>query len=249
MQQPYLSIIIPAYNEESRITRTLSSLSSFLANASYDYEVIVVSDGSTDQTVAVVQKHISHHPKFRLIANEENRGKGYAVKCGMSVATGDLRLFMDADNSVSIDQIHPFLAAVRAGADVVVGSIALGTAHEHSGVHRRSLGSLSKWLIQAFAAPGVEDTQRGFKLFTKRAAEMIFPWQQVDGFGFDIELLVIARENGLTVKELPVVWDNPAGSKVNLTSYLTSLRDLITIVMNRAKGLYRIPPALYPQNG
>ncbi len=244
MSHPYLSIIIPAYNEANRIGRTLDSLSAYLRHVPYEYEVIVVSDGSTDQTANIVQSYAAENPRFVLIKNPKNQGKGYAVKCGMLSARGDYRLFMDADNSVDISQVPPFLEAAAAGSGVVIGSIALGrSAVEHNGRYRRILGSIAKSLIHAVAAPGVQDTQRGFKLFTRDAAMLIFPKQPVNGFGFDIELLVIAQVNGLRITELPVEWDNPAGSKVSWKSYVATLGDLVTVLVNRSSGLYQTTTA------
>lgn len=239
MHHPYLSVIIPAYNEASRLPKTLSSLQQYLSQAGYDFEVIVVSDGSTDETTSVVRSYSSLDHRFVLIDNQHNRGKGYAVKCGMLSARGTYRLFMDADNSVDISQLPPFLQSAEAGTGVTIGSIALGNdVVEHNGPHRRLLGSLSKGLIRAVATPGIYDTQRGFKLFSREAAELIFPRQRIDGFGFDIELIVIAEINGIAVKELPVKWDNPPGSKVSWKSYFTTLADLYKIVKNRAEGHY-----------
>jgi dolichyl-phosphate beta-glucosyltransferase len=244
MESVYLSVVIPAYKEAKRIGSTLRSLEKYFADKDYSYEIIVVNDGSPDSTAAVVTNYMPKVKNLRLVDNAENCGKGYAVKCGMYEARGKYRLFMDADNSVKIKTVEAFLKEIKAGNDVVIGSISLpgSTVEEGSGWHRRFLGSLSKGLVRSLAAPGIYDTQRGFKLFTAQAAETIFPKQRIFGFGFDIELIVIANENNLRVKEVPVKWNNPAGSTVRLVHYATTLVELALIVLRKMKGSYQPLP-------
>jgi cellulose synthase/poly-beta-1,6-N-acetylglucosamine synthase-like glycosyltransferase/glycosyltransferase involved in cell wall biosynthesis/O-antigen/teichoic acid export membrane protein len=244
-----LSIIIPAYNEASRIENALDSVERFIAASSTWIEVIVVDDGSSDETAAIARRYASTIKNLRVLVNEENRGKGYSVKRGMLAATGDYLLFMDADNSVDISHIEAFMAAMRQGHDVVIGSIAVGdTKHvsEHNGWHRRLLGDWAHKMVELIAVPGIRDTQRGFKLFSARAAAAIFPRQTIDRFGFDIEVLVIARENGFSMQELPVVWNNPAGSKVTIGSYPQTLMELARISYNRILGRYAAEKAPEP---
>ena len=242
MNNIYLSVVIPAYNEEKRIGATLADLKRYFSDKGYAYEVIVVSDGSTDGTAEAVSRFAKGFPALKLIDNKENRGKGYAVRCGMLEARGQYRLFMDADNSVTIDTVEPFIEEARkSGCDVTIGSIAFSAEAkvvEHNGWHRRVFGSVSKLLVRAVATPGIYDTQRGFKLFTGRAAQAVFPQQKVDRFGFDIELLVIARAHGFSIRELPVAWDNPAGSKVHMRAYLDSFVELWKIYANMVRGSY-----------
>ena len=237
---PFLSVVIPAYNEEDRIAQTLIRVNQYLSFKKYAYEIIVVDDGSSDNTVALVSKLFRKAKHLINKKNKKNRGKGYAVKNGMRRANGRIRLFMDADNSVDISHIDEFIRWLEFGYEVVIGSIKIGEgkAVEHNGVHRRLLGSLANFLIRALATPRIRDTQRGFKLFSAKAAKKIFSRQTINRFGFDIELLVIARKNGYQVKEVPVVWDNPAGSKVGLTSYVFTLVELLRIALNRAVGKY-----------
>jgi dolichyl-phosphate beta-glucosyltransferase len=237
----FLSVVIPAYNESKRILVTLRDLRRYFSVMEYGYEVIVVNDGSKDDTAEVVRNYAKKFPALTLIDNKKNRGKGYAVKCGMKAATGEYRLFMDADNSVTIDTVESFLdIMMEEGHDVAIGSIAHPGARyvEHNGWHRRLLGSISKGLIRFVAIPGIYDTQRGFKLFTRAAAEAIFPLQQIERFGFDIELLFIARKHGMSIKEIPVVWDNPAGSTVSARAYFDSLIELGKILWNAVSGRY-----------
>ncbi len=235
-----LSVIIPAYNEEDRITTTLESLYNYFQNKDYLYEILVVDDGSTDATVKLVRTYAEKFIALRIIENGVNRGKGFSVHNGMQQATGEYRLFMDADNSVDIAHLETFMPWIERGYDVVIGSIKINSAQvtERAGWHRRILGNISKVLIRILAVPGILDTQRGFKLFSASAAEIIFPMQTIERFGFDIELLVIAWVNGFKIKELPVVWNNPAGSKVTISAYIQTFRELLYIVRNRITKKY-----------
>lgn len=239
-----LSVIIPAYNESKRIGATLDSIKRYLyfsAPAGLRYEIIVVDDGSRDDTSRVVKEFAESFPGLRLIEHAENRGKGHAVKTGMEKACGAYRLYMDADNSVKIGAVERFLDAMRGSScDIVIGSIAHEGSRtiEHNGWHRRLLGKITKAIVGLVTASGVSDTQRGFKLFSARAADEIFALQKIERFGFDIELLVIAQKHGYAVKEMPVVWDNPAGSKVGLRSYIDSSVELMFIYWNTVTGKY-----------
>ncbi len=240
MEDIFLSVIIPAYNEEKRIGNTLSSIQEYFKLKNITYEIIVVNDGSTDSTVGAVEAFQNKDPNLKLINNPINFGKGYAVNCGMNEAKGKYRLFMDADNSVHIDSVENFLTEIREGADIVIGSIAINKAEvtEHNAWHRRIFGTISKFLIRMVAVPGIYDTQRGFKLFTAESATRIFPLQTIWRFGFDIELLVIAETQKMKIKELPVVWDNPSGSKVRLRDYIKTFYELFRIVLNKIRGKY-----------
>lgn len=235
-----LSVIIPAYNEADRIGATFRSLDSYFKGKEFSYEVIVVDDGSVDGTVGIVRAFAETNPTIRLLENGANQGKGYSVNRGMLSARGAYRLFMDADNSVDISHLDTFWEWMKSGYDVVIGSIRIKDSHiaEHSGRHRRFLGNLSKTLIRMVAVPGIHDTQRGFKFFSADAAEKIFSKQTIWRFGFDIEILVIAWLNGFKIKELPVMWNNPAGSKVTLMSYFETLQELVRITRNRLARKY-----------
>ncbi len=241
MEKIILSIVIPAYNEAARIGNTLDSIERYFSKNNMSFEVIVVDDGSKDDTAQVAERYASKIKNLKVLINEKNSGKGFSVKRGMLAATGDYRLFMDADNSVDISHIEAFMRALSEGYDVAIGSIHITDTvdvSEHNGWHRRILGSGANMLVQLFAVPGIEDTQRGFKLFSAKAADAIFPYQTIERFGFDIEVLVIARKNGFSIKELPVVWDNPAGSKVTAASYVQTLGELAHISWNRILGRY-----------
>ena len=241
MNTHVISVIIPAYNEAARIRRTLESVQRYVADNRIPAEIIVVDDGSTDGTADVVGRYASSVANLKILPNGMNKGKGFSVRRGMLAAAGDYRLFIDADSSVDISHLDAFLRAAKKGSDIVIGSIHTSKesdVFEHNGWHRRLLGSGATMLIRLLAVPGIRDTQRGFKLFSAKAAETIFLRQTIERFGFDIELLVIAHENGLKIQELPVAWDNPAGSKVTIFSYLHTLGELIRISYNRLRGTY-----------
>lgn len=229
----HLSVIIPAYNEENRIKGTIGEIYNYLKRQNYTWEIIVVSDGSKDRTVEVVSEFISNKPEIRLIANTKNHGKGYAVRQGMLQGQADFRLFTDADNSTSFEQIEKFWPyLVDEDYDIVIGSIEVPGAKIHEGAqwYRRALGKYSKYIIRIIAGLwNIHDTQRGFKCFTAKSAQNIFSRTKIDRFGFDIEVLALAKKMGYKVKEVPVVWDNPPGSKVNLKSYFEVFKDLIKI--------------------
>jgi len=240
MNTKTLSIIVPAYNESMRIGRTLSRIRSYFNRKKISYEVIVVDDGSTDGTAEVARGFRSGVENLRVLINEENKGKGFSVQRGMLAASGEHRLFMDADGSVDIAHLDSFMECAREGCDVVIGSIHArqSAVREHNGWHRRILGKLANAAIQTLAVPGIRDTQRGFKLFSAAAADFIFRMQTIERFGFDIETLVIAHNGGFTIQELPVAWDNPAGSSVTLKSYAQTLGELARITLNRMAGKY-----------
>ncbi|MEK7579877.1 MAG: dolichyl-phosphate beta-glucosyltransferase [Patescibacteria group bacterium] len=234
----YLSVIIPAYNEANRITETLVSIKEYLSSKSYDWEVLVVNDGSKDNTADVVNEFVSQNPNFRLIDNKKNHGKGYVVRQGILEAKGDFRLFTDSDNSTSIDHLEKFWPYIlrqaqdKEGYDIVIGSIEVEGAQifEHAQWYRRWLGRVSKYLIRLLTGLWeIHDTQRGFKLFSSKAALDIFQKVKIDRFGFDFEVLALARKKGYKIKEVPVIWSNPGESKVNLKSYLATFLELVKV--------------------
>lgn len=222
-----LSVIIPAYNEENRIAETLKLVKKYLEKQDYDWEIIIVDDGSKDKTRKVVRKMDG----FRLNKKRKNKGKGYSVREGMLVASGDYRLFMDADNATKITEIGHFWPWFDKGYDIVVGSRDIkGSKVAVSQVWYKELaGRLGNVLIQIVAVWGIHDTQCGFKVFSKKAAEDVFPLQKIDGFGFDIEDLALAKKMGYKIKEEPIIWHNVEGSKVSLKSYLKVFVDLFKV--------------------
>lgn len=236
-----LSVVIPAYNEEHRIGKSLVELDQYLSKQSYAYEILVVNDGAKDKTADVVREAMKTVKNLRLIDNKENHGKGYVVRQGMLEAKGKYRLFSDADNSVSIDQIEKIWPYFDQGYDVVIGSIEVAGAkvEEHAAWYRRFIGHWAKLLIRMLAIWEIHDTQRGFKCFTAKAAQAVFPKQLITRWGFDIEILVISKKYGFKIKEVPVVWINPGDSKVGLSAYVTTFKELLQIRLNSLMGKYK----------
>jgi len=243
MQKLYLSIIIPAYNEEERISATLLDINKYLIQQNYRYEIIVVSDGSTDKTADVVRELQKKVENLRVIDNKKNCGKGCVVKQGMLEAKGEYRLFIDADNSTTIDHLDKFWPFIKDEYDIVIGSIEIKGAkiHEEAAFYRRWLGKISKYIIRIVAGLWeIHDSQRGFKLFSAKAAEAIFSKQTIMRWGFDIEILVLAKKMGFKIKEVPVVWKNPGESKVTLKSYIKTFKELLQIKWNLITNKYKI---------
>ena len=236
----HLSIIIPAYNEEARLPQTLKSINSYLRNKSYHYEIIVVNDGSLDNTAGIVKNLISDIKNLRFIDIKENQGKGHAVKQGILNAQGQYCIYLDADNAISFDQIENFWPYLDKGYDITLGSIEIKGARiiESNKQYRLFLGKLSKYLIRFLTIWEIHDSQRAFKLLATDKAKNIFSKLTIKRWGFDIEVLVIAKKLNYSLKELPVTWINPSGSKVTLGSYWTTLKELLKIKYNLLTGKY-----------
>jgi len=230
----YLSVVIPAYNEAKRIVPTLKSVFDYLKKQNYEYEVLVVNDGSKDNTAEIVQSFQSQVSSLKLIDNKQNRGKAKAVQQGMMAAQGDLRLFMDADNATTIDNLDKMLLHINDGYGIVIASIGIKGAEKigEEPVYRRLLGQLGNLWIRFWAVPDIHDTQRGFKLFTREVTEKIFPKMLTFGWGFDVELLALARKYGYKIKEVPIVWKNAPDSKVNIWVYPKVLMQTVKIWWN-----------------
>lgn len=236
-----LSVIIPSYNGEQEIADTLHAVRDYLSKQSYDWEVLIVNDGSRDRTAEVVSGLASQIPQLKLIDNEVNHGKGWVVRRGMLAAHGDYRIFMDDDSSTTIDQIANFWPYFSQGYGVVIGSIEVKGAKvsERAQWYRRALGHFSKYVIRILGGLWeIKDSQRGFKMFTAKAAQDIFSRAKIDRFGFDIEVLSLAKRFGYKIKELPVIWNNPSGSSVNLKSYVATFMDLLRVRWNLLTNKY-----------
>jgi len=228
----HLSLIIPAYNEEVRVIVTLDRMGRHLARQDYDFEIIVVDDGSTDTTAELVK---SLHPEVRLISYKPNRGKGHAVKTGMLAASGAYRLYSDADGSTPIEELDRMWPWFDAGADIVIGSRSLPESDVQVRQHyiRESMGRTFNKFVKLFLGLPFVDTQCGFKGFTAHSAGILFSRQQRNRFSFDAELLYIARKHHLRVHELPVCWINSPHSRVKIIKdSLDMLRGIFRIRLN-----------------
>jgi dolichyl-phosphate beta-glucosyltransferase len=233
---PELSVVIPAYNEALRLPSTLARIREQLAAGSY--EIVVVDDGSSDGTAE--RAHAAGGERLSVLRVERNRGKGHAVRRGMLAARGALRLMSDADLSTPIEELPRLLARAREGFDVVIGSRALAASRieVHQPWYRESLGRFFNLLVRALLLPELRDTQCGFKLFSARAADEVFAAARLDGFGFDVEALVIARRRGYRIAELPVTWRNDAATRVSALRGFQAFLDLGRIRWNAWLGRY-----------
>ena len=230
--QPFLSVIIPARNEVKRLPLTLLDIDRHLSESDFSYEIIVVVNGApTDGTDELVDRFTSIVANLRVIRLTELERKGWAVKKGMLEARGKYRIFMDADNSTSIDQFGKMLPHLEGGYGVVIGSRAIKGAklEPPQPLIRQIPGKLGNLFIQALLLPGIWDTQCGFKAFSEEAAAKIFPLQRINGWGFDVEILALAKRMGFRIKEVPVVWVNDIFSHVTSIAYIQVLLETIKV--------------------
>lgn len=239
VEPPFLSLVIPAHNEESRLPTTLEQVFAFLTLQNYAAEVIVVENGSTDRTLEIAQRFASRHTQLKVIHTGE-RGKGLAVKQGMLAARGEFRFFADADFSMPVSEINRFLPPALPDCDIVIASRETPGAVRYNEPFRRHLsGRIFNALIRLVVLPGLDDTQCGFKCFRARVAEEIFPRQTMPGWSFDVELLYIARRKGYRIKEIGIPWYFNPETKVSLVrNSLRMASDLFTIRRNARRGLY-----------
>jgi glycosyltransferase involved in cell wall biosynthesis len=237
-----LSIVIPAYNEQFRLPKTLDCIFSYLQAHSYRAEIIVIDDGSTDCTIEVVVACREKYPGLRLGSNAQNRGKGFSVRQGMIEARGEIALFTDADLSTPIEEADKLLAALREqGYDAAIGSRAVDRSliNVHQSVIREQAGTLINYMVRWIMGIELSDTQCGFKAFRMERARTIFEQQRVEGFGFDPEILFLAKRNGLRVAEVPVRWSHDSATKVNvLADGIRMFLELLWIRWNAVRGCY-----------
>ena len=244
----HVSVIIPAYREGERIGRTLLDIDKYFKTKPYGYEIIVVTDGSPDNTAEVVRNYSRQVANLRVIENPKNHGKGYAVRQGLLSAKGEYRLFMDADGSTSVTHLDSFLPQFeKEGHDVVIGSrdIKGASVEVHQPFYREMLGNMGNWAIQSILGLwGIPDTQCGFKMLSARAAQEIASRMVVDRFGFDFELLALTRQLGFRLQQMPVRWlDEAEGSTVRLfgpNGYIQVLIDLFKTRFRLMTGQYHI---------
>ncbi|HVI06912.1 MAG TPA: dolichyl-phosphate beta-glucosyltransferase [Candidatus Binatia bacterium] len=235
------SIVIPAYNEGARLAPTLERVLAYIHQQQLDCEVIVVNDGSRDETADIVRRFSLDHPQVRLLENPGNRGKGYSVKHGILKARGDVIVFSDADLSSPIEEMPKLLQAISSGADIAIGSRWLQAELQTSrqSLHRQLFGRIFNVLNRAILGLPFKDTQCGFKAFTRRAAQTILPLQQIERWGFDPEILFLARKFGFRVQEVPVRWGHVGGTRINpLVDGARMFEEMLLIRWNDLSGKY-----------
>ena len=216
MKSPAYSIVIPAYNESLRLGETLGRVQADVDRQGWSAEIIVVNDGSSDNTADVVRSFAEHDGRLRLVENPGNRGKGYSVRNGMLHAVGELLFFTDADMSSPIEEAPKLLEAIAGGADVAVGSrwLRSETQTQRQPLYRQLFGRIFNLALRIVLGLSYADTQCGFKIFTRRSAQVIFPLQKIDRWGFDPELLFLANRFGFKVAEIPIAWAHSEGSRI-----------------------------------
>jgi glycosyltransferase involved in cell wall biosynthesis len=236
---PKLSLVVPAYNEQARLPYTLSQVEAYVCSEQIDCEVIVVDNGSQDATSAVVQQATLNFHQLRLLRTDR-RGKGCAVRTGCLAARGDVVLFADADLSWSVEDLPRFMDLVDDATPVVIGSREGADARRiGEPVYRHLMGRVFNRVVQALAVPGIEDSQCGFKAFRADAARAIFSRQRIDGFGFDVEVLYLARQLGFGVRVVPLRWEHKENSRIApIRDTLGMLSDVLRVRLNGWRGVY-----------
>ncbi|MCM8774818.1 MAG: glycosyltransferase family 2 protein [Candidatus Omnitrophica bacterium] len=230
MDEVWLSIVIPTYNESARIEATLDAILNFLGRQSYSSEIIIADDGSTDETASIAARKLVHHP-HAILKNLENRGKGYVVRQGMLHAKGKHLLFTDADLSTPIEEVSRFMDFISLGYDVVIGSRALPESRIeiHQNFIRENMGRIFNRLARLVSFRGIRDSQCGFKCFKRHVAIDLFGRQKLDGFSFDAEILFLAQALGYRIYEAPVIWRNSPQTHVRAGDPIRMLIDLLRI--------------------
>ena len=241
MEPATYSIILPAYNESARIAATLDKILHHATERCWNVEVIVVNDGSSDGTAAIVREYASSYAVLRLLENPGNRGKGYSVRNGMLHATGDILLFSDADLSSPIEEADKLFAAIAKGADIAIGSRWMDRRLQirRQPLHRRLFGRIFNLALRIILGLQFKDTQCGFKAFTRRSAEAIFPRQKIERWGFDPELLYLAKKFGFAVTEVPVAWSHREGTRIHpLRDGIRMFGELLRVRWYALRGHY-----------
>jgi glycosyltransferase involved in cell wall biosynthesis len=237
---PELSIVVPSFNEERRLPRTLERIANYIREKRPNTEVIVVDDGSTDQTAAVAESWKDRIPGLRVLTNDGNRGKGYSVRHGSLEAQGDVVLFTDADLSAPIEEAQKLLAALQTH-DVAIGSRAVDRSliEVHESPFREFAGIVFNRIVRVALGLPFVDTQCGFKAFHRERCRIVFEQQTIERFGFDPELLYLARHHGLSIVEVPVRWAHSPATKVNMMrDSLQMFLDIFIIRWNGLRGRY-----------
>jgi glycosyltransferase involved in cell wall biosynthesis len=239
--EPTYSIVIPAYNESARLPATLASVLAYVHAQGWDAEVIVVNDGSRDNTADIVREFAAKDSILRLVENPGNRGKGYSVRNGMLSARGRVVLFSDADLSSPIEEAPKLFQALEHGADIAIGSrwLRAETQTQRQPVYRQIFGRVFNLLLRLTLGLNYKDTQCGFKAFKQRAAQTVFPLQKIDRWGFDPEILFLARRFGFKVQEVSVAWGHSGGTRINpLTDGTRMFLEMLRIRWYALTGKY-----------
>lgn len=239
--EPIYSIVIPAYNEGARLGATLEKVLSYTHAKGWDAEVIVVNDGSRDNTSDIVREYAAANPALRLVENPGNRGKGFSVRMGMLSARGRIVLFSDADLSSPIEEAPKLLQALEAGADIAIGSrwLRAETQTQRQPLYRQFFGRIFNLLLRLTLGLQFKDTQCGFKAFKRPAIQAIFPLQKIERWGFDPEILFLARKFGFKVQEVPVAWGHSGGTRINpLIDGSRMFMEMLHIRWNDLTGKY-----------
>ena len=231
MAKPYLSVIVPCYNEAKRLPLALIDIDKHLSEQEYSYEILVVNDGSTDATAEIVERFKPLIDNLKILDNKVNRGKGAAVRDGMLAAKGNWRVMMDADNSTSIVEFNKMIPYLEEGYEVVIGSRAVrgSKLNPPQNIFKQLAGKLGNLFVQILLLRGIWDSQCGFKCFSEEAANRIFSIAKIDRWGFDVEALALARAFGYQIKEMPIHWVNDLNSRVNWTSYFQVLWEAVKV--------------------
>ncbi len=244
---PFLSIVIPAHNEVHRLPGTLEKVLAFLRSQSYSAEVLVVENGSTDNTLALARAFQKANPDIVRVLHEERRGKGLAVQRGMLAARGEYRFLCDADLSMPIEELPRFLPPRLTNFDIAIGSRELPESRRfQEPAYRHLIGRMFNLMVQILALPGFRDTQCGFKCFRGEVADDVFRYQTMPGMSFDVEILFIARRRGYRIVEVPITWYFDPDSRVRLMHDSVRMAiDLFAIRWNALRGRYD-PPKTRP---
>lgn len=241
----YLSVVIPAYNEERRLLDTLARVHEYLSHRDFSFEILVVDDGSEDDTAGIVERFAQEHEGVRLICNDRNRGKGYSVRHGVLSAWGRDILFSDADLSTPIEECERLLPCISSGEyDIAIGSRAMAESNleVRQPFYREWMGRMFNRIVQRLTVRGIVDTQCGFKAFRGDVARQLFQKQTLTGFAFDVEILFLAQKAGFNIMEVPITWRNSADSRLNpVRDSLRMLREVITVRCNDWRGIYEEP--------
>mgnify|MGYP001558238767 CR=1 FL=1 len=242
MRKDFISVIIPVFNEEKRILPAIRNVSGYLAKHFHGFEIIIVDDGSRDNTIAKVEPLMSNNGSLTLLKNKKNMGKGFSIRRGVLASSGDFILTTDADLSTPIEEIEKLFYWINNGFDIAIGSRGLKESEiaVRQPWHRETMGKIFNLIVKAIVIKGIKDTQCGFKLFKSKTAKEIFTKSVINGFSFDVEILFIATKLGGKIKEVPIRWLNSPHSSVKIArDPFIMFTDLFRIRLNYLKGIYR----------